>query len=144
MGQHLDAFLDLQHLVRAALRDSLADLELTPVQNTVLRIVSGSPGSSSAELARRTQVTAQTMHRLVADLERRGLLTLRPRPGHGRALEAHITPNGRKLLGRADVRAQAIEDRMTAGLNQSQRRALLTLLRHCVTAMHGYRLDGDA
>lgn len=140
----MDVFLDLQHLVRSALRDALADLELTPVQNTVLHMVAGSPGRSSAELARRTQVTAQTMHKLVADLERRGLLTLHPRAGHGRALDAHITRDGRKALAEADVRAQVIEDRMTAGLNQRQRQQLLTLLQLCVTAIRSDRLTEHA
>lgn len=136
MGQHIEVFLYLQHLVRAALRDALADLDLTPVQNTVLGMIASTPDSSSADLARRTQVTAQTMHRLVADLERRGLLTLQPRPGHGRTLDARVTGDGRKILAEAAVRAQAIEDRMTGGLDQRQRRQLLTLLQHCVTAIH--------
>lgn len=133
MGEHIEVFLYLQHLVRGAVREALADLDLTPVQNTVLRMVADAPGSSSASLARRTQVTAQTMHRMITDLERRGLLALRNRPGHARILDAHITSEGRDILAQADIRAQAIEDRMTEGLNQRQRQQLLTLLRHCVT-----------
>lgn len=122
-------------MVRIELRDALADLDLTPVQNTALHMISGKPGSSSAELARRTQVTPQTMHKLVTDLEQRGLVTLQSRAGHGRILDAHITDKGRRLLTAADVRAQAVEDRMVAGLDRHQRKQLAELLQHCVTAL---------
>ena len=90
---------------------SLTDLDLTPVQNTAMHLISATPGSSSAELARHTHVTPQTMHKLVADLEQRGLLTLHPRAGHGRILDAHLTNQGRQVMADADKRAKAIEAR---------------------------------
>lgn len=139
MGQPIDVFLYLQHLVRAELREALTDLELTPVQSTVLQLVDRSPGSSSADLARRTQVTAQTMHRIVGDLERRGLLDLQTRPGHGRIRDANLTSEGRGVMAAADLRAQVIEDRMTDGMTQRQRDQLVQLLRHCV---RGLRVSG--
>jgi DNA-binding MarR family transcriptional regulator len=135
MARELAHLLRLQHLVRAELRHSLTDLDLTPVQNTVMHLISATPGSSSAELARHTHVTPQTMHKLVADLEQRGLLTLQPRPGHGRILDAHLTDQGRQVMADADKRAKAIEDRMVAGLDKLQRRQLSELLRHCVSAL---------
>ena len=127
--------LRLQHLVRAELRHSLTDLDLTPVQNTVMHLISATPGSSSAELARHTHVTPQTMHKLVADLEQRGLLTLHPRAGHGRILDAHLTNQGRQVMADADKRAKAIEARMLADLDKQQQTQLADLLRHCVTAL---------
>ncbi len=81
MSHHIDSFLYLQHLVRVELREALTDLDLTPVQSTVLQMLAAAPGSSSADLARRTQVTAQTMHRLLSDLERRGLRPSNHGPG---------------------------------------------------------------
>jgi DNA-binding MarR family transcriptional regulator len=149
MGAHLGHFLQLQHLVRAALREALTDLDLTPVQNTVLHLVDATPGSSSAELARVTQVTPQTMHRLVTELEHRGLLALRSRPGHGRIRDATLTDLGRRLLAEAAEREQAVEDRLISGLDQARRDALLELLRHCVATFGGHpddrrRADGTA
>lgn len=121
--------------IRAALRHTFTDLDLTPVQRTVLQLISATPGSSSAELARRTHVTPQTMHKLVTNLEHGGLLALRPRPGHGRILDAQLTERGHELVAEADAVAQAIEDRMTAGLGQGRRQQLLDLLQHCITAL---------
>lgn len=134
MGKPLEYFLYLQHLVRAALRQALTGLDLTPVQNTVLQLVANTPGTSSAELARRTLVTPQTMHRLVSELQHRGLLALEPRPGHGRIRAAYLTDQGRQVLAGAQALAQTIEDRMTAGLDGQQRQQLVVLLRHCVNA----------
>lgn len=121
--------------VRAALRHSLTDLDLTPVQSTVLHLIAAEPSSSSAELARRMQVTPQTMHKMVTELEHRGLLALQPRPGHGRTLNAQLTDQGQKLVTDADARAKAIGDRMTAGLTKQQRQQLIDLLRHCTEAL---------
>lgn len=120
---------------RAAFRTALVDLDLTPVQNTALHLVATAPGISSAELARRMHVTPQTMHTLVSELQHRGLLVLQPRPGHGRILEIHLTDQGQQLLTKADTRAHAIEDRMTVGLDEKQRRQLRDLLQHCITAL---------
>lgn len=141
MAEQIDVFLHLQHLVRAELRELLTELELTPVQSTVLQLVAGAPGSSSADLARRTLVTAQTMHRLLLDLERRELLAFRPRPGHGRIRDAHITGKGRKAIAAARARAQAIEDRMVRGLSDRQRDQLTVLLRHCVEQLRAEAAD---
>lgn len=121
--------------MRAALRHALSDLDLTPVQNTVLHLLAADPASSSAELARRTHVTPQTMHKLVTELQHRELLILQPRPGHGRILDAQLTDQGQQLLAQADTRGQAIEDRMTAGLDEQQRQQLIDLLQRCATAL---------
>jgi DNA-binding MarR family transcriptional regulator len=75
------------------------------------------------------------MHKLVAELSRRGLVAMHHRPGHGRILDAQLTAHGRDLVADADARAQAIEDRMTAGLDKQQRRQLLDLLQHCITTL---------
>ncbi|MGH3242235.1 MAG: MarR family winged helix-turn-helix transcriptional regulator [Spirillospora sp.] len=137
MSRPLPPFLQLQHLVRIELRDALTGLDLTPVQSTVLHLVAATPGISSAELARDTHVTPQTMHKIVTELARRDLVELLPRRGHGRILGAELTEPGRKLMADADVVAQAIEDRMVAGLDGRQRRQLANLLQHCVTAISG-------
>lgn len=121
--------------VRTALRDALADLGLTPVQNTALHLVAGNPGSSPAELSRHMRVTPQTMHKLVTDLAHRGLLSLTPRQGHRRILDTNLTEEGRQLLADADTRAQAIEERLADVLSPRQRRQLVTLLDRCVDVL---------
>jgi DNA-binding MarR family transcriptional regulator len=65
------------------------------------------------------------MHKLVADLEHRGLLTLRPRAAHRRILAAELTGRGRALVADADAHTKALDDHMTAGLDERQRQQLL-------------------
>lgn len=134
MGDHLDRLMRLMRLIRSAWRDALADLDVTPVQNSVLRLIAGASGISSAELARRAHVSPQSMHTVVTELERRALVKLEPRPGHGRILDAHITEQGRALLGETDVLANALEERMIAGLDEDRRRQLLDLLHLCLAS----------
>jgi DNA-binding MarR family transcriptional regulator len=122
-------------VVRAALRERLAEIDLTPVQNTALRFVAAEPGSSSAELARRMSVTPQTMHKLVADLEQRGLLQLRPRTGHGRILDANLTEQGHRILDEADLLVDAVESQLTEILSGEQQRQIVELLERCIAAL---------
>ncbi len=121
--------------VRSALRHTLAELDLTPVQNTALNLVRGEPGSSPAELSRRMRVTPQTMHKLLTDLEHQGLLTLTPRQGSGRILDTNLTGQGQKLLAEADARTQQIEQRLTAVLTDRQQQQLVAMLDRCVDAL---------
>lgn len=120
--------------IRAALDHALADLELTPAQYVSLYHLAEAPGSSSAELARRVFVSPQSMHAVVADLERQGLVVRQPRPGHGTILEVRMTDQGRQLLTDADARAQELEGRVTAGLDEHGRH-LHDMLQHCIEAL---------
>lgn len=135
--EHLITHLlrDATAAVRAALRQGLAEMDLTPVQSTVLHLIADAPASSSAELSRRMHVTPQTMHKLVTELNHRGLLTLRPRPGHRRILDAHLTSRGKELVTAADAWSRTVGERMTAGLDTRQRQQLRELLQHCITAL---------
>lgn len=126
---------DASMAVRTALRDALAEVDLTPVQNTALHMLEVDPGSSSAELARRMHVTPQTMHKLVTDLEHAGLVELSRRPGHGRILDTNLTKHGRQVLAEAHARVETVEERLMASLSERQQQQLLGLLRRCVAAL---------
>ena len=120
--------------IRTALDHALADLDLTPAQYVTLDHLAAAPGCSSAELARRVMVSPQSMHTVVADLERQGLVARQPRPGHGTILELHMTEQGQQLLTQADARARTLEERVTADLDQHGRH-LHDQLQHCIDAL---------
>lgn len=120
---------------RAGLHDPLAELGLTLQDLTALHLLGTVPGNSPAELARLARVSPQAMHKLVTELGRRRLLTLRPRPGHGRILQARLTAKGEQLRTEAEARVAAVGQQATAGLTPQQRRQLLDLLQHCVSAL---------
>ena len=124
-----------QQALRARMDQALQELGLTTPQYAALAALEDTPGVSSAELARRSFVTPQSMHAIVAGLERRGLLTRAPIPGRGRLLAAKLSEDGRHVVDRAHAVVRAIEERMAAGLSQAERQQLLTLLGRCAQAL---------
>lgn len=124
-----------QQAQRAALYTALADIGLTPPQYAALKVLDDAPGISSAEVARRSFVSAQTMQAIVAGLERRGLLRREHRSGQGTMLAARLTDQGRAALAHAEGLARAVEEKQTAGLMDEERRLLIDLLLRCAEAL---------
>ena len=90
-----------QHALDLALDHELQALDLTPAQYTALAAIDSDPKLSNAELARQCHVTAQTMHRVVALLERDGMVARKAHPTHGRIQELSVTRKGRGSLAKA-------------------------------------------
>ncbi|GAB3570337.1 MarR family winged helix-turn-helix transcriptional regulator [Spelaeicoccus albus] len=109
------------YLFRAALDSDLRDLGITATQYGVLSQVAERGGSSVPQLARRTHVTPQRMHQIVAGLEKDELVTRDPHPDLERVLQTHLTEQGRGILRRCQERVQAVEDRMLAGFDKTDR-----------------------
>lgn len=124
-----------QQALRRAMDDSLRELDLTTPQYAALRALEEAPGASSAELARRSFVTAQTMNAIVAHLERAGLIERHAHPQHGRILSATLTGEGQALAARAHRRVRTIEARMVAPLAPAERHQLGDLLRRSTAAL---------
>src|ERR1700722_9693573 len=78
----------VQHSLRSRMDKVLESKGLTTPQYAVLSFLENEPGASSAELARRSFVTPQTMIRIVENLETLGLIRREPHPTHGRGLAA--------------------------------------------------------
>ena len=59
------------------------------------------PGASNAALARSAFITAQTMHGIVANLEKRSLIQRKSDVSHGRILCTELTDQGHKIVTKA-------------------------------------------
>jgi DNA-binding MarR family transcriptional regulator len=116
---------------RAALDDALADLGLSAQEYVILSVFETRPELSSAELARLTQVTRQTMHTAVLALETARLLERRPR--NQRVVLVRPTKRGRKTLDAATGRVRAVERAALAGLNRTEERAVRAWLANVAT-----------
>lgn len=103
---------------RAALEDELRDLGLSVQEYVILSVFETNPELSSSELARITQVTRQTMHAAVLELETAGLLERRPR--NQRVVLVRPTKRGRKILEAATDRVRAVERTALAGLSGNE------------------------
>ena len=73
---------------------SLMRYELTPTQYMVLSLASDHASRSIADMARRFQITPQSMNQTVATLLAKRLITRSESPSHRRILHIRLTPSG--------------------------------------------------
>lgn len=124
-----------QYAFRFALEAELRPLQLSLSQASLLFNLYQEDGLSSAEIARREGVTAQTMNQVVAGVVERGLVERRPHSSHGRILTLHITRAGRRAMAQALYLGEGVEARMLDGFTAVDRRRLLRDLERCADAL---------
>jgi DNA-binding MarR family transcriptional regulator len=133
MGTTDDAPLGyLLHQAMSALRPevaaALSPLSLTLPEFVCMRMVSMSPGASSAELARLGNVSPQAMNTVLHRLENARIVTRPASVASGRALPASLTGEGRTLLKRAESAVREADARVLARLSASEQREFKQML----------------
>jgi DNA-binding MarR family transcriptional regulator len=132
------AIARLQNLVLGAVTDVAARHGLTALQFTTLSVLNrhGTPLSSS-QLARRSFMTAQSMHEVTHRLEQAGLIKRSPHPSHRRKLPASLTAKGRRVLNACEAAVAAFETRMLTGFSRAERATFLTMIKSAVRNLGG-------
>jgi DNA-binding MarR family transcriptional regulator len=115
-------------VLRPEVSAALGPLGLTLPEFVCLRILSMSPGLSSAELARGGNVTPQAMNTVLRRLEEVGAVERPTSVSSGRALPATLTGQGRTLLKRAEAVVHDADDRILAKLTTTQQREFKRML----------------
>ena len=103
-----------QHSLRLRMDEALRTLDLTTPQYAVLAQLELRPGISNAALARSSFITAQTMHGIVSNLEKRNLVKRKSDPQHGRILCTELTKQGMKVVQQAHNIISKVEASMTS------------------------------
>jgi DNA-binding MarR family transcriptional regulator len=109
----------LELAVRSHLDDLLRPAGLTTLQYTALTVLERHPDMSSAQLARNSFVTAQSMADIITALEGRGLIERHRDRADRRRLVVALSPGGRDLLDRYRDQVGALEAAMLAGLTKA-------------------------
>jgi DNA-binding MarR family transcriptional regulator len=131
-GANLGYLFRLAHQrFRTTLEDALQDLGVSAQEYVILSVFETRSELSTAELARITQVTRQTMHASVLELETAGLIERRPK--NQRVVLVGPTPRGRRTLAAATDRVRAVEQTALAGLSRSEERVVRTWLANLAT-----------
>lgn len=117
--------------VRARLDEILRPAGLTALQYTALTVLERHPDLTSAQLARNSFVTAQTMADMVVILCERGLIDRHRDRADRRRLVLALTAQGRKLLKAYRGAVADLEAEMLAPLTQRQAAQLRTSLSAC-------------
>lgn len=129
----------LELAVRSSLDELLRPVGLTALQYTALTVLERHPDLSSAQLARNSFVTAQSMADMITALESRGLIERHQDPDDRRRLMVRLTGQGRKMLNRYRGRVAALEERMVAELSERQTRELRRSLVSCRAGLTNHR-----
>jgi len=120
-----------QHALRLHMDEALRALDLTTPQYAVLAQLELKPGASNAALARSAFITAQTMHGIVSNLEKRVLIQRKSDASHGRILCTELTDQGHKIVAQAHDMIRAVEARMLATVSSEHKLLLEKLLLEC-------------
>jgi DNA-binding MarR family transcriptional regulator len=128
-------FKQVELAIRSRLDDLLRPAGLTALQYTALTVLERHPDLTSAQLARNSFVTAQTMADMVTTLQERGLIERHRDPADRRRLVLALTTSGRRLLGRYRGKVAALETEMLSGLTARQATELRRSLLSCRSKM---------
>jgi DNA-binding MarR family transcriptional regulator len=123
--------------VRSRLDDIVRPGGMTALQYTALTVLERHADMSSAQLARHSFVTAQSMADLISALEARGLIERHRDRADRRRLVVALTAEGRALLDRYRDEVAALEASMVAGLPPDEVAALRRALNTCHANLAG-------
>jgi DNA-binding MarR family transcriptional regulator len=118
-----------------SLDDVLRPAAITPLQYTAMTVLERRADLSTAQLARNSFVTDQSVADMVGVLEQRGLLVRVPDPDDRRRRLLRLTPAGRMVLDDLRETVAAVEDRMLAPLTAAEARALRSYMISCRGAL---------
>ena len=118
----------VQQALNTSMDSALKNHHLTMAQYIVLFNLLQNPGASSAELARLSFVTPQTMMRLVKSLERSSFLTRAQSSQTPRILKARLTTKGATVFRTATREVDLVLSRMMSGIQDRELEQLGSLL----------------
>jgi DNA-binding MarR family transcriptional regulator len=112
-------------LLRRRLRQAPVPGDLTlPETSALARLERGGP-TTVTELARREQISPQSMGATLGALESRGLVWRRPDPGDGRQTLLSISDPGLQALrNRRDARTEQLARALSTGFSRSELKQL--------------------
>lgn len=117
-----------QGAVYADFHESLSELELRPVQYTLLVMVAENPGASQTGVCEALGIQKANCVPTMSELERRGLILRKKSANDARSYELHLTAKGKRVLQRAGEVQASHEQRLIERIGINGRDQLLDLL----------------
>lgn len=118
----------VEQLARRRLDLALQTEGITAGQYLVLNLIVHREPVSSANLARQSNMTAQSMGEFIKALEAKGLIDRTADAANRRVMNVKSTPAGRKLLVQSEAKVDQIEREFFACITGEERTALRMLL----------------
>jgi DNA-binding MarR family transcriptional regulator len=108
---------------------TLAEIDISPAQYSVLVVIGANRGPSQADVADVLGIERACLARMLDHLERRGLVQRRPSANDRRSHALQLTAGGQKILRRAKALAGSHETRLIGRLGDAHHKLLLDALR---------------
>ena len=102
---------------------------LKPQHFGVLRLIATKPGSTQQELVERSMIDPSSMVAIIDELEELGFAERHAHEGDRRKHAVELTPDGKRILGRAQSIANNTAESVLKPLNGRERTELVRLLR---------------
>ena len=109
--------------------DRMAVYGLRTVDFSTLSLVAHNPGITSRQLCGALGILPPNLVRIVADLDKRGLVHRKPHPTDGRAIGLHLSVDGRKMMREAEATVRELELAASYRLSANERDTLIALLK---------------
>jgi DNA-binding MarR family transcriptional regulator len=108
--------------------ERVSELDLTPAQAGLLRLLAMNPGRSQRELAGDLGMPPSRFVQFADELEKRGLIERRKNLEDRRLHALHLTDEGFGLLGKLRAAGMQHEKLVCEGLSESEHQTLIELL----------------
>ena len=129
------------HLVSRRITEALQPFDLTPAQFGALVHTGREPGVSAAELARRVNLTPQSIQAALRPLVEREWIERRPHPVHRRVLGNFLTPIGAAGAERANAAVTDADARLVREFTDVEVAAFKDHLRRALLSVNPTALD---
>jgi DNA-binding MarR family transcriptional regulator len=106
----------------------MAPYQLRPVDFSVLSVIAHNPGVTSRQLCTTLGILPPNFVGLLSNLEKRALVQRTQHPSDKRAVSLLLTPEGKKLMQKAEQTAQSLELDASSRLTIEERKTLILLL----------------
>lgn len=108
---------------------------MTALQYTALSVLARHPGLSSAQMARRSFVSAQAGNEMVIILERKGFVARTPDAANRRIRRINLTTAGHEVLAKCDQEIDRFEAKMLDALPAVDVVVLRRVLGACISRL---------
>lgn len=129
------------HLVNREMSAALQPFGLTPAQFAALVHTGREPGVSAAELARRINLTPQSIQTALRPLIERRWMERRPHPVHRRVLGNFLTDAGLTATQQAGGAVASADARISAAFDETEREEFTTYVRRALLTLNPTALD---
>lgn len=129
------------HVVNREMTAALQPFRLTPAQFGALVHTGREPGVSAAELARRINLTPQSVQTALRPLTERSWLERRPHPVHRRVLGNFLTEDGLAATQEASDAVTRADARISVAFEGAEQEEFTNFVRRALLALNPTALD---